>query len=125
MEGTRGNDGLVIAWIDYSVVVSTRANGEESKSWAGLAVEVTKGIEARMTKSQQLASHWRYSWKKNSSIMWLQRMLPFLFVAILTPFVARGAWVLISRSKSKAPKGFKYGCILLSLIVIVSTASGY
>eukprot|EP01018_Ginkgo_biloba_P029645 Gb_38713 [translate_table: standard] len=94
---------------------------EESEAWAGIAVEVTKGIEARMTKAQQLATRWRYSWRKNSSSIWLQLILPFLFVAILSPFVAWGAWVLISESKSRTLEGLKYGCIPLTVIVIVWT----
>eukprot|EP01018_Ginkgo_biloba_P033338 Gb_34617 [translate_table: standard] len=91
----------------------------ESEAWAGLAVEITKEIEGRMTKAQQLSTRWRYSWSKNRSSIWLQLILPFIFIMILTPLVAWGAWVLMSRSKSKALEGFKYGCIPLSVILIV------
>eukprot|EP01018_Ginkgo_biloba_P027778 Gb_16795 [translate_table: standard] len=66
----------------------------ESEAWAGLAVEITKEIEARMTRAQQLATSWTYFWKRNKSSIWLQLILPFLFVITLTPWISWVVWVL-------------------------------
>eukprot|EP01018_Ginkgo_biloba_P027779 Gb_16796 [translate_table: standard] len=93
----------------------------ESEAWAGLAVEITKEIEARMTRAQQLATSWTCFWKRNKSSIWLQLILPFLFVVTLTPWISWVAWILLSRSNNEALKSFKYGSIPVSVIVIIWT----
>eukprot|EP01018_Ginkgo_biloba_P033060 Gb_00959 [translate_table: standard] len=59
---------------------------DESQAWAGLAVEITREMEKRMSGAQRLHAPW----------------------------ICGGAWVLMSRSKILAGLlGFSYGCLLL------------
>eukprot|EP01018_Ginkgo_biloba_P033100 Gb_38079 [translate_table: standard] len=93
----------------------------ESEAWAGLAVEITREMERRMSLAQRLAAIWNYAWTNSKKDLLLRLIFPFLLVVALAPLISWGAWVLMSRSNIPGLESFGYGCIPVSVIVILWT----
>ncbi|KAH9319657.1 hypothetical protein KI387_021426, partial [Taxus chinensis] len=93
----------------------------ESQAWAGLAVEITKAIEATLTRAQRMRCRWRYAWKEQRDKLCLELLLPCLLAIFLSGWVAWGVWTLFSRSKHKELVQLKYGSIPVTVVVVVWT----
>eukprot|EP01018_Ginkgo_biloba_P036175 Gb_31087 [translate_table: standard] len=91
----------------------------DHEAWAGLAVEITKAMEATMTRAQCLSTCWRYAWCRKRRSIWEEIFLPFLLVALVAGLVAWAAWSILSRSKHKELADLKYGSIPATVITIV------
>eukprot|EP01018_Ginkgo_biloba_P033095 Gb_38074 [translate_table: standard] len=101
-----------------TVRYDARRYRNESEAWAGLALEITREMERRMSGAQRLAAIWNYAWKYNKGKLFLQLIFPFLLVVFLAPWIIWGAWVLMSRSKNNELQKFRYGCIPIGVVLI-------
>ncbi|KAH9316707.1 hypothetical protein KI387_025334, partial [Taxus chinensis] len=89
----------------------------ESEAWAGLAVEITKEMEARMTVAQKLRTSLRYNWKTRKSSICFGVILPCCLAVFLAIWFTTIVWLLLDRTKRQDIKDFKYGSLPATVIV--------
>eukprot|EP01018_Ginkgo_biloba_P014132 Gb_30356 [translate_table: standard] len=93
----------------------------ETEAWAGLAVEITKEMEAIMTVAQWLSACCRYGWRTQKQSICIRVILPCLFATILAILLTGILWFLLDRSNQKALSDLKYASLPLALVVTVWT----
>ncbi|GLJ53136.1 hypothetical protein SUGI_1132320 [Cryptomeria japonica] len=92
------------------------------EAWAGLALEITKEIEASMTLAQWLSTCWRNARRRHSESFYMQFIFPCLIFAFLAVWIAWAAWMLLERANDPQLKQLKYGSIPSTVIAIIWSA---
>ncbi|XP_057844514.1 uncharacterized protein LOC131053903 isoform X2 [Cryptomeria japonica] len=118
-----------IPWEEDSVqgntpsILTVRYNAwqyrNESEAWAGLAVEITKQLEATMTVAHKLRTSWRYNWKTRRNNICLGVIIPCFLAVLVAIWFTAIVWLLLDRVQNKDIKDLKYGSLPASVIVAV------
>ncbi|XP_057863598.2 uncharacterized protein LOC131071677 isoform X2 [Cryptomeria japonica] len=127
--GSRNQRTGVVPWEDDSMqgitssILTVHYNAwqyrNESEAWAGLAVEVTKELEATMTVAQKLRTSWRYNWTTRRNSICFGLILPCFLAAFLVIWLTTIVWLLLDRAQNKDIQKFKYGSLPAFVIVLV------
>ncbi|XP_057841088.2 uncharacterized protein LOC131050819 isoform X2 [Cryptomeria japonica] len=91
----------------------------ESEAWAGLAVEITKELEATMTVAHKLRTRWVYNWRTRRNSICFGVIFPCFLAVFVAFWFNTIVWLLLDRAQSKGIKDFKYGSLPVSAIVLV------
>ncbi|GLJ18774.1 hypothetical protein SUGI_0335250 [Cryptomeria japonica] len=91
----------------------------ESDAWAGLAVNVTRELEATMTVAQKLRTGWRYNWTTRKRQIFLGVILPSFLAVIMAIWFTIILWLILDKAKGKDLKQFKYGSLPATVIVVM------
>ncbi|XP_059075443.1 uncharacterized protein LOC131061631 [Cryptomeria japonica] len=89
----------------------------ETEAWAGLAVEITKELEATMTVAHKLRTSWTYNWRNRKNSICFGVILPFFLALMVAIWFSTIVWFLLDTSQRKDLKKFKYGGLPASMIV--------
>ncbi|GLJ53135.1 hypothetical protein SUGI_1132310 [Cryptomeria japonica] len=92
------------------------------EAWAGLALEITKEIEASMTLAQWLSTCWRNARRRHGESFYMQFIFPCLVFFFLAVWIAWAAWMLLERANDPQLQQLKYGSIPATVIAIIWSA---
>uniref|UniRef100_A0A0C9RUF4 TSA: Wollemia nobilis Ref_Wollemi_Transcript_12549_4809 transcribed RNA sequence n=1 Tax=Wollemia nobilis TaxID=56998 RepID=A0A0C9RUF4_9CONI len=92
------------------------------EAWAGLAVEITKQIEASMSRAQRFSTRWRNARRRNSESFYLKFLLPGLLLTFLAVWIAWAAWKFLQSISHRGLQNLQYGSIPVTVITIVWAA---
>ncbi|XP_057858662.2 uncharacterized protein LOC131067605 [Cryptomeria japonica] len=95
-----------------------------TEAWAGLAIEITKEIEASMTWAQLLSTRWRNMWIRHGQDFYLRFIFPGVLLVFVGAWIGWAAWKLLDREGPSELKDLKYGSVTATVIVIVWSILG-
>ncbi|XP_059075438.1 uncharacterized protein LOC131076693 [Cryptomeria japonica] len=114
-------------WEEYSLqgntpsILTVQYNAwhyrDETEAWAGLAVEITKELEATMTVAHKLRTSWIYNWINRRDIICLNVIFPFILALLVAIFLTIIVWLVFDTAHNKDIKKLKYGGLPTSMIV--------
>ncbi|GLJ23483.1 hypothetical protein SUGI_0444880 [Cryptomeria japonica] len=125
--GPRNQTVGEMQWEEYSLqgttpsILTVQYNAwhyrNETEAWAGLAVEITKELEATMTVAHKLRTSWIYNWKNRRDIICLKVIFPFILALLAAIFLSIIVWLVFGTVHNKDLKKIKYGGLPASMIV--------
>ncbi|XP_059076131.1 uncharacterized protein LOC131033446 isoform X2 [Cryptomeria japonica] len=89
----------------------------ETQAWAGLAVEITKELEATMTVAHKLRTSWMYNWTNHKNSICLKVIFPFFLALLVAIFLSIILWLVLGTAHNKDIRILKYGGVPASMIV--------
>ncbi|KAH9314160.1 hypothetical protein KI387_022787 [Taxus chinensis] len=91
----------------------------ESEAWAGLAVEITKELEATMTVAEKLRTSWKYNWQNHKRDICVGVFLPCILAVFLALWLTGIVWIVLDQVNIRNAKELQYGSFPVTVLVSV------